>query len=69
MPAEQQPLTELTTRDVLLQVDRRLTLIEDDLRTIKNGTSDSTPWTKKSTPEPTNCVKKCTPDLRNCAKK
>ena len=34
MPAEQQPLTELTTRDVLLQVDRRLTLIEDDLRTL-----------------------------------
>ena len=33
MPAEQ-PLTELTTRDVLLQVDRRLTLIEDDLRTL-----------------------------------
>ena len=32
MPAEQTP-TELTTRDVLLQVDRRLTLIEDDLRT------------------------------------
>ena len=29
-----QPLTELTTRDVLLQVDRRLTLIEDDLRTL-----------------------------------
>ena len=34
MPAEQQPLTELTMRDVLLQVDRRLTLIEDDLRTL-----------------------------------
>ncbi len=34
MPAEQQPITELTTRDVLLQVDRRLTLIEDDLRTL-----------------------------------
>ena len=33
MPAEQS-LTELTTRDVLLQVDRRLTLIEDDLRTL-----------------------------------
>ena len=33
MPAEQ-PLTELTMRDVLLQVDRRLTLIEDDLRTL-----------------------------------
>ena len=33
MPAEQ-TLTELTTRDVLLQVDRRLTLIEDDLRTL-----------------------------------
>ena len=33
MPAEQIS-TELTTRDVLLQVDRRLTLIEDDLRTI-----------------------------------
>ncbi|MCY3788018.1 MAG: hypothetical protein OXH63_04450 [Gemmatimonadetes bacterium] len=33
MPTEQ-PLTELTTRDVLLQVDRRLTLIEDDLRTL-----------------------------------
>ena len=33
MPAEQ-PLTELTTRDVLLQVDRRLTLIEDDLRAL-----------------------------------
>ena len=33
MPAEQ-PLAELTTRDVLLQVDRRLTLIEDDLRTL-----------------------------------
>ena len=33
MPAEQ-PLTELTTRDGLLQVDRRLTLIEDDLRTL-----------------------------------
>ena len=45
MPAEQ-PLTELTTRDVLLQVDRRLTLIEDDLRTLDQkwdqrfGTSD-----------------------------
>ena len=33
MPSEQ-PLTELTTRDILLQVDRRLTLIEDDLRTL-----------------------------------
>ena len=33
MPAEQ-PLAELTTRDVLLQVDRRLTLIENDLRTL-----------------------------------
>ena len=33
MPAEQS-LAELTTRDVLLQVDRRLTLIEDDLRTL-----------------------------------
>ena len=45
MPAEQS-LTELTTRDVLLQVDRRLTLIEDDLRTLDQkwdqrfGTSD-----------------------------
>ena len=38
MPTEQ-PLTELTTRDVLLQVDRRLTLIEDDLRTLDHPTN------------------------------
>lgn len=33
MPAEQ-TAAELTTRDVLLQVDRRLTLIEEDLRSL-----------------------------------
>ena len=34
--AEEQIQTELTTRDVLQQVDRRLTRIEDDLRDFKS---------------------------------
>ena len=39
MPAEQ-TAAELTTRDVLLQVDRRLTLIEGDLRSLDEKLDD-----------------------------
>jgi len=39
MSAEQ-TAAELTTRDVLLQVDRRLTLIEGDLRTLDEKLDD-----------------------------
>ena len=37
MPSEQST-SELTTRDVLLQVDRRLTLIEEDVRSLDERT-------------------------------
>ena len=39
MSAEQ-TAAELTTRDVLLQVDRRLTLIEEDLRSLDEKLDD-----------------------------
>ncbi len=39
MTAEQSA-AELTTRDVLLQVDRRLTLIEEDLRSLDGKVDD-----------------------------
>ena len=34
--AEEHPTTELTIRDVLIQIDRRLTRVEDDVRSIDN---------------------------------
>lgn len=34
--AEEHPTTEPTTRDVLVQIDRRLTRVEDDIRSFDN---------------------------------